>query len=66
MQQQQQPTFSFSNLAGADLDVIMGALGDMPAKTSRGVMNKLEQQIMQQVQAMQEPQQQEQAPQAPK
>jgi hypothetical protein len=49
--QQQQQTFTLSDLTGQEIEAIMVGLNELPAKSSRAVMNKLEGQIIQQVQA---------------
>lgn len=49
--QQVQQVFNFSELTGPEVEAIMVALNELPAKTSRAVMNKLEGQIIEQVRA---------------
>jgi hypothetical protein len=49
--QQQQQTFTLTDLTGQEVEAIMVGLNELPAKSSRTVMNKLEGQIIQQVQA---------------
>lgn len=49
--QQNQQTFQLSDLTGQEIEAIMVGLNELPSKTSRTVMNKLESQIIQQVQA---------------
>jgi len=52
-QAQQEVTFGFHSLTGQEVEAIMNALNELPAKASRVVMNKLEGQIVQQLQAHQ-------------
>ncbi len=54
--EQVQQVFHLSNLTGQEVEAIMVALNELPAKQSRGVMNKLESQIIHQVRAQQETQ----------
>ena len=49
--QQNQQTFQLTDLTGQEIEAIMVGLNELPSKTSRTVMNKLEGQIIQQVQA---------------
>lgn len=51
--QQAPQIFQLTDLTGQDIEAIMTALNELPARQSRGVMNKLEGQIIQQVQAQQ-------------
>ena len=51
--EQAQQTFHLSNLNGQEVEAIMVALNELPAKQSRTLMNKLEGQIIQQVRAQQ-------------
>lgn len=48
--QQNQQTFQLTDLTGQEIEAIMVGLNELPSKTSRTVMNKLEGQIIQQVQ----------------
>ena len=57
MQQAQAQSFNFSNLTGQEVEAIMTGLNELPSKQSRAVMNKLEGQIIEQVQAQQAAQQ---------
>lgn len=53
MSQAQAPQiFNLNDLTGQEIEAIMVGLNELPSKTSRAVMNKLEAQIVQQVQAM--------------
>jgi hypothetical protein len=45
-----QQTFTLKDLSGQDIEAIMTGLGELQAKQSRTVMNKLETQIVQQLQ----------------
>lgn len=49
--QQAQQSFQLNDLTGHDIEAIMTGLNELPSKQSRVVMNKLESQIIQQVQA---------------
>lgn len=49
-QQQQAQSFAFQELTGQEVETIMNGLNELPSKLSRGVMNKLEQQIVKQLQ----------------
>jgi hypothetical protein len=49
--QQNQQIFQLTDLTGQEIEAIMVGLNELPSKTSRTVMNKLEGQIVQQVQA---------------
>lgn len=49
-QQPQQQVFTFEPLTGAEVEAIMNGLNELPSKASRPLMNKLEQQIIQQLQ----------------
>lgn len=51
MQEAQQQSFTLSGLNGQEIEAIMVGLNELPSKQSRTVMNKLENQIIQQVQA---------------
>lgn len=53
MSQMQPQIFQLANLTGQDIEAIMNGLNELPAKQSRIVMNKVEGQIIQQVQAQQ-------------
>jgi len=53
MQQQQQQIFALENLTGDDIQAIMSGMNELPSKMSRATMNKVEMQIIQQVQAQQ-------------
>lgn len=50
MQEQVQQVFQLNDLTGQEVEAIMIGLNELPSKTSRAVMNKLENQIIQQVQ----------------
>lgn len=50
---QQPQTFSLADLNGADIEAIMAGLGELPAKSVRGTMNKIEVQIVEQLRARQ-------------
>lgn len=52
MSQAQPQIFQLANLTGQDIEAIMTGLNELPAKQSRVIMNKLEGQLIQQVQAM--------------
>lgn len=49
--QQAPQVFQLADLTGQDIEAIMTGLNELPSKQSRVVMNKLETQIIQQVQA---------------
>lgn len=49
--QQAQQSFTLTDLTGQEIEAIMVGLNELPSKQSRTVMNKLEGQIIQQVQA---------------
>lgn len=49
--QQVQQSFNLTDLTGQEIEAIMVGLNELPSKQSRTVMNKLEGQIVQQVQA---------------
>lgn len=49
--QQVQQSFNLTDLTGQEIEAIMVGLNELPSKQSRTVMNKLEGQIIQQVQA---------------
>lgn len=51
--QQAQQVFTLSNLTAQDVEMIMTGLNELQAKLSRPTMNKVETQIIQQVQAQQ-------------
>lgn len=51
--QQQPQVFSLTDLNGDDIQAIMSGMNELPAKTSRGPMNKIEAQIIAQLQAQQ-------------
>lgn len=53
---QQVQIFQLTELTGQEVEIIMTALNELPAKQSRGVMNKLETQIIHQLKAQQEAQ----------
>lgn len=55
MQSQPNQTFSFGNLTGEDIQAIMNGLNELPTKVGRTTMNKLEAQIVAQIQAAQTP-----------
>lgn len=52
--QPQHQVFSLSDLTGDDIQAIMNALNELPAKQSRMVMNKVEGQIIEQLRKEQE------------
>ena len=54
---EQQQIFNLTSLTGPEVEAIMVALNELPAKQSRTLMNKLESQIIQQVRAQQDAQQ---------
>lgn len=51
--QQTQQTFHLNDLTSQEVEAIMIALNELPAKQSRSLMNKLETQIIHQVQVAQ-------------
>lgn len=51
--QEQQQTFALNGLSGQDIEAIMTGLNELPAKSSRTTMNKIESQIIAQLQAAQ-------------
>lgn len=51
--QQTQQAFSLSDLTGDDIQALMNGLNELPAKVSRVTMNKVESQIIAQLQAAQ-------------
>lgn len=50
---QAQQTYSVTELTAQEVEAIMNGLNELPAKISRNVLNKIETQIIQQVQALQ-------------
>lgn len=55
MGNQQERAFNFMSLSGQDVDLIMTALGELPSKNTRAIMNRLEQQIYEQLQPQMPP-----------
>lgn len=54
-QQQPQQEFTLTGLTGADIEAVMNGLNELPSKVGRMTMNKIENQIIQQVIAAQQP-----------
>lgn len=52
-QQANNHSFTFHDLTGQDVEVIMNSMNEQPSKMTRATMNKLEGQIVQQVMAAQ-------------
>lgn len=50
---QQQQSFNLSNLTGDDIQAIMSGMNELPSKVSRATMNKIEAQVIAQIQAEQ-------------
>lgn len=48
-----QQSFDLSQLTGPDIEAIMTGLSELPAKASRATMNKIESQVVAQLQAAQ-------------
>lgn len=48
---QQQQSFTLTDLTGADIEAIMTGLNELPAKASRATMNKIEAKIVEHLQA---------------
>lgn len=53
MQQAPAQSFNLTDLTGDDVQAIMNGMNELPSKMSRVTMNKVEMQIIQQVQAQQ-------------
>ncbi len=51
--QQQPQMFQLTDLNGDDIQAIMSGMNELPSKMTRATMNKVEMQIIQQVQAQQ-------------
>lgn len=51
--EQQAQVFSLTDMTGDDIQAIMNGLNELPAKSSRNTMNKVEGQIIAQLQAAQ-------------
>lgn len=57
MEQAPAQVFQLSGLNGDDIQAIMSGMNELPSKMSRATMNKVEMQIVQQIQAQEAEQQ---------